>query len=154
MDLEKELMRHEGVKLKPYKDSLGFWTIGVGYCYEKRGMPLALLTEVLSGGFTQETALKLMREEIAQCRTQLSEWLGDTWGRLGSVRQDVLVNMCYNLGIGRLKGFKKFRQALDEGQWQQAAAEMRSSRWAAQVKGRAVELSAMMASGKREVAGA
>ena len=48
--------------------------------------------------------------------------------------------MCFNLGITRLKKFKKFLTALSEKDWELAATEMMDSRWATQVKQRAVRL--------------
>jgi lysozyme len=55
--------------------------------------------------------------------------------------QQVAVNMCFNLGEPRLSKFKKFIAAINEENWETAAAEMLDSRWAQQVGERAVRLS-------------
>ncbi|MCV6587566.1 MAG: hypothetical protein OIF57_00865 [Marinobacterium sp.] len=60
--------------------------------------------------------------------------------RLDAARQLVLANMAYNLGVPRLKGFRKMWRALEQGDYKLAAAEMLDSRWARQVGKRATEL--------------
>lgn len=67
------------------------------------------------------------------------------------VRADVLMNMTYNLGIQGVLKFRKMQQAVLTDDYDTAAAEMLNSRWAAQVKGRAVELARRMRLGEREV---
>ena len=52
------------------------------------------------------------------------------WGELGDARREVLVNMSFNLGYPRLSRFVKFQQALLEGDYETAAAEMLDSKWA------------------------
>lgn len=66
---------------------------------------------------------------------------------LDDARLDVLINMCFNLGIYRLLGFKKMLAALERRDYIQASIEMMDSRWAKQVGGRAVELSVQMQTG-------
>ena len=54
--------------------------------------------------------------------------------------QEVIVNMCFNMGAPRLSGFKKFIAGVNAGDWKTAAVEMMDSRWARQVGDRAVRL--------------
>ena len=69
------------------------------------------------------------------------------WRHQSEVRKVVLVDMCYNLGINRFLGFKKMLAAVKEGNYDTAADEMLNSKWATQVKGRAVELAQLMREG-------
>ena len=62
------------------------------------------------------------------------------WRELPDDLQLVLANMCFNLGITRLKKFKNFLGALSKQDWELAATEMMDSRWATQVGQRAVRL--------------
>jgi lysozyme len=63
------------------------------------------------------------------------------------VRQRVLANMCFNLGISRLKGFVRMLSALRRKDFAAAAREMRSSKWAEQVGARAERLARLMEAG-------
>lgn len=67
---------------------------------------------------------------------------------LSEVRQDVVLNMIFNLGVVRFKGFKKMISALLRQDYSKAADEMLSSKWASQVKGRATMLAKMMKENK------
>jgi lysozyme len=67
---------------------------------------------------------------------------------LDPVRQAVLINMCFNLGIKGLLKFKHMLEAIGAQDWQMASLAMMNSLWATQVKGRADELARMMATGE------
>ena len=54
--------------------------------------------------------------------------------------QEVIVNMCFNMGAPRLSKFKKFIGGVNSGDWNTAAVEMMDSRWAKQVGVRADRL--------------
>lgn len=71
------------------------------------------------------------------------------WRQLNDARQDVLVNMAYNMGWPRLSGFAHMLDALDHGDFDRAADEMLASLWAQQVKGRATRLATQMRTGLR-----
>ena len=58
--------------------------------------------------------------------------------------QEVLVNMCFNLGVTRLMKFKKMFEAIEESDWSRAADEALDSKWARQVGNRAEELAGVL----------
>jgi lysozyme len=134
--LQKQLILHEGVRLKPYRCTAGKLTIGIG----------RNLDDV---GISQEEALGLLRGDIARAiaavRTELP-W----FDRLDDVRQRVVADMCFNLGIDGLLAFKQTLAAIAGGDYDRAATEMLNSRWAAQVGERARRLARMMRTGKDE----
>ena len=66
---------------------------------------------------------------------------------LNENRRRVLMNMIFNLGLPKLLGFKKMLKAIENDDYDGAADEMLDSRWAKQVKGRAVELADIMRKG-------
>ena len=72
----------------------------------------------------------------------------DWYAGLNDARKAVIISMLFNLGRGGFNKFLKFKQALAEGDHLTASREMLDSRWAKQVKGRAVELSKQMETGK------
>ncbi|MDT4879646.1 hypothetical protein FQZ97_1153420 [compost metagenome] len=84
-----------------------------------------------------------VREAIVDARK-----LFPTFDELDDVRQEVLVNMTFNLGAVRLSGFKKFRAAVRAANWALAAREMLDSKWATQVGARAQRLAHAMQFGR------
>ena len=69
------------------------------------------------------------------------------WNRLSPIRQDVLINMAYNLGIEGLMKFKVTLSMIEAGRYEEAARQMLQSKWAKQVGKRAIDLSNMMLEG-------
>ena len=130
MSLRDDLIRHEALRLKPYEDSEGILTIGVGRNLEDVGLSE---TEVM---FMLDNDIQAV---LRECR-QFSWFEG-----LSQERKDVVANMVFNLGLTRFKGFKKTIACIESGDFAAAAVEMLDSKWARQVKGRAVELSRRMA---------
>lgn len=131
--LQQQLIAHEGLVLRPYKDSVGKLTIGVG----------RNLDDV---GISRSEALTLLENDIARACKDLDTNL-PWWRQLSDTRQQVLADMCFNLGIRRLQGFRKALEAMRAGAWYEAADQMLDSTWASQVGSRAIRLADMMRSG-------
>ena len=132
--LERQLRIDEGERLKPYRCTGGKLTIGVGRNLDDRGITAA------------ESAL-MLDTDIRNCLADLAFFL--PWYRqLDGARQEALVNMCFNLGIGRLRGFKNMLDALQSGDWQKAHAEALNSRWARQVGQRANRIANIFLNGE------
>jgi lysozyme len=132
--LISELRRDEGVRLKPYRCTAGKLTIGVG----------RNLDDV---GITPEEADHLLRNDVARVCADLDARL-PWWRGLDEVRQRVLVNMGFNLGIAGLLGFKNTLRSVETGDYLGAAQGMLSSKWAHQVGPRAERLALMMRDGE------
>jgi lysozyme len=128
-----ELIRDEGVRLKPYVDTVGKTTIGVG----------RNLTDV---GITRDEAEALLEHDIIRTVAGLNGAL-PWWTDLDPVRQRVLINMGFNLGIRGLLTFQNTLRAVREGRWQDAHDGMLASKWARQVGARAQRLAEMMLTG-------
>lgn len=131
--LKNRVIRHEGLRLKPYRCTAGKLTIGVGRNLDDNGI-------------SETEALYLLENDLERCRQsclQAFPW----YGELDEARQGVLVEMCFNLGLTRLKGFSKMLKALELKNYALAAQEMRSSHWAQQVGKRADTLAGMMERG-------
>ena len=125
-ELMDQIIRHEGMRLKPYKCTSGKLTIGVGRNIEDNGI-------------TEAEALILLMNDIERCKWEV-ETAFSWFTKLDTARYDVLVNMCFNMGISRLWSFKKMLAALKKGDYKTAAIEGLDSRWARQVGNRAIEL--------------
>lgn len=132
--LEDQLIDHEGLELKPYRCTAEKLTIGVGRNIEDRGI-------------TEDEARYLLKNDIKIVEDELLERKPEVAG-LDSVRQRVLVDMGFNIGLPTLMKFQNMWAAIEEEDWEEAAAQMMDSRWAEQVGRRAERLSQAMATGE------
>jgi lysozyme len=130
--IEAHLVRDEGLRLKPYRDTVGKLTVGVG----------RNLDDV---GITEEEALHLLRNDIARVAQECQQF--PWFGALDDVRQAVVLNMVFNLGITKFKGFHNTITSIARADYEDAASRMLQSRWANQVGNRAVRLAEMMRTG-------
>lgn len=131
----KNLIReHEGLRLRPYKDTEGYVTIGYGRCLDKKPLKLEEAEYLFNNDFN---------DALLEVKTNIP-----FFENLNYARQIVLIDMCFNLGIKGLLGFKNTLRYVGEGNYEQAAKNMLKSKWAKQVKGRAVKLSKMMETGE------
>lgn len=133
MTIIEQLKRDEGVRLKPYRDSIGKLTIGVG----------RNLDDV---GITEYEAEQLLQHDVTNAGEALRENL-PWFDSLDDARKGVLLNMCFNLGIHGLLTFKNTLSLIQNGHYAAAAAAMLDSKWAAQVGPRAHRLSQQMEQG-------
>lgn len=126
------IRRYEGFSRLPYKCPTGHLTIGYGHNLEN--------------GISAAAAEFILQEDLARAERAVKDafpW----WWKLDDARQFVLVDMAFNMGLAGLRGFKKMLTAVEQGDYKKAAKEMLDSKWAFQVKGRAVELAKIMETG-------
>ena len=98
-----------------------------------------------TNGISKGEAEYLLKNDVEVAAQDARKYIGDTaFESLSTTRQAVLINMSFNLGINRLRGFKLLKQAILEGDFAEAKEQMLSSKWAKQVKGRAVRLADQM----------
>ena len=129
----QQLRLHEGERLKPYRCTAGKLTIGVGRNLEDRGI-------------TAEESAYLLNNDIEREWKALTTSLPWVTG-LNDVRQRVLLDMSFNLGIVGLLKFKNTLATIERGEYARAADMMLDSLWARQVGNRAKRLSQMMRTG-------
>ena len=134
--LKEDIIRDEGCQLKPYKDSVGKLTIGVG----------RNLDDV---GITFNEAMMMLDRDMAVAEMELRRAKPAlmTNDSLSSERKDVLIQMAFNMGISKLLLFHKMWEALEVHNYDHAADEMLDSKWAKQVGPRAVRLAKVMKEG-------
>ena len=133
--IKAQLVRHEGLRLKPYRCTAGKLTIGIGRNLDDRGI-------------SQNEAYAMLERDIQDCEQWLIDEIPEVYNKLDEVRQSVLLNMCFNLGIKGLLEFKNTLSFIGAGDWERAANNMLASKWAKQVGMRAIELSEMMRKGQ------
>jgi lysozyme len=133
----EQLKIDEGVVNEIYLDHLGYPTFGVGH--------LVLESDPEHG---QEVGTPVDEDRVKECfekdlDTAISECValyGEGFNDWPDEVQQVVVNMMFNMGRTRLGGFKNFRAALEESDWERAGKEGRDSKWYRQVTNRAERL--------------
>lgn len=134
--LRAMLKRHEGVRSHVYRCSAGYETIGVGRNISASGI-----------GLSEDEIDYLLDNDITRIIRELSSeypW----FNQLDDVRKDVMIDISFNLGATRLRGFKRALAAMEAADYKTAATEFLDSRWARQVGGRALELTDMLIAGE------
>jgi len=130
------LKRHEGVRSHVYLCSAGYETIGVGRNIAESGL-----------GLTEDEIDFLLINDITRVKQELTDtyfW----FPALNDARQDAMVDICFNLGLTRLRGFVNALEAMSREQFDIAADEFMDSRWSQQVGNRAVEVTEMIRTGE------
>lgn len=135
-DMIVQLSQHEGVERYAYNDSRGFISIAMGRCIDERCKnPLS------------DAAIEfLTKEQFNIIERDLDRWM-PWWRKLDRIRQRVLFDMCYNMGIYGLRQFNHTLMFIQESQYKEAAKAMILSNWYTQVGRRAHRLVEMMETG-------
>jgi lysozyme len=146
--LLNQIKRHEGYKQHSYRCSEGKLTIGYGYNLDANPLRLSSLeiSHALKTGMMEHEADRLLNLMVGRCIDQLDTalpWCAD----IDAVRESVLINMAYNMGVVGLLKFTNTLSLIKSGDYAAAANEMLKSKWAKQVGHRAVELSEQMRTG-------
>jgi lysozyme len=133
IDVKKWIKSHEGLELKPYKDTVNKLTVGYG-------------RNLQDNGISPEEAEFLFKNDFERCEKELNEW---AWYRMQPEGvQCALMNMCFNLGMPKLLGFKRMIAALKNRDYTLAAKEALDSVWSKQVGDRAKDVAVMIREGK------
>jgi lysozyme len=127
---------HEGVETHAYKCTADKTTIGVGRNIDPSG-GIGLSSDEID--YLLSNDVKRVSAELIRAFSWYSE--------LDEVRKDAMIDMCFNMGLPRLKLFKKSLAAMANGDYDIAAIEFLDSNWAKQVGGRSIIVTDMIRSG-------
>lgn len=120
--LENAIIDAEDIKKSVYKDSLGLYTIGIGF----------LCDEKMNAGLSVDECMMILRSRIQNLKRQLSSY---SWFQKSDrPRQEALIHLAYNMGIPRLLEFKNMLGYFDKKDYINAAKELLNSKWATQVQ--------------------
>jgi len=158
--IEEQLVLHEGLRLNVYRCPAGYQTIGVGRNLDTVGLsrdeqlrvlgcsglsPSEVITLLKIRGITKDEAMFLLRNDIEKCYADLEPF--DWFQALDPVRQKVILDMRFNLGLKGLLKFKNMIAALKVKDYKEAARQMEDSLWYKQVGNRGKRLVKMMQTG-------
>ena len=122
-----DIKKHEGFKPRVYKCTEGYDTIGYGFAVKD----LVLEKDIAELILMRKLHTLLQRVMVA------FPWFENMPPEV----KDVVVNMCYQLGLSGFSKFKKTIYLLETEQFEDASVEMLDSLWAKQTPRRAKELS-------------
>ena len=112
---------HESKIPYAYKDSLGYWTIGIGRLIDNRR----------GGKLSDDEMLYLLNNDIKESIAELTPY---RWFTIhDQVRQGVLIELVFNIGLPHLLEFIKMIAALTIKDYITASHELANSEWAKQV---------------------
>ena len=138
--LRDTLKVDEGCVNSIYLDHLNLPTTGIGHLInewdEEHGKPVG--TPV-----SEERVNDLFDKDIEVTISECKQ-LFDNFDELPEEVQKICANMMFNMGRPRLSGFKKFRAAIANNDWEECAIQMEDSRWHKQVTKRANRLISRM----------
>jgi len=151
------LSNEEGRKSRPYRDSEGYLTIGVGHLMDPRKggyLPEWAQYELDSAGFLSELSIdRLLEDDMLGAVGHVEKHL--PWAlKLDPVRFGVLLDMCFQMGIGSaqkgtgLLGFKNTLAMIQRDDYAGASKGMLNSLWARQTPKRARRRSVEMLTGQ------
>lgn len=121
------IKKHEGYRAKTYKDTEGYDTIGYGFAIKDLALQQDIAHHILE---------RKVSELIVNCFDSFP-WMAESPSKV----QEVVIEMCYQMGIRGVSKFVKTLNHLKSGNYEEAAKEMLDSRWAKQTPNRAKGLS-------------
>lgn len=122
---------NEGFRSTKYTDTRGFLTIGYGFNVD--------------AGISEYAAAHLLQAQLDEAETDVGNF--DWYHALDGVRQSVLVELAFNMGIKKLQGFHNMLSACKAQDWNAAAAELQNSAWFTQVGTRGPQLVRLLRDG-------
>ena len=127
MSLLDRIKHHEGFRAKVYQCTEGYDTIGFGFAIKDLELD-------------EDISEMILMQKLDNLMTRIGKtfvW----WRSADSTVKDVVVEMCYQLGVSGFSKFKKTIDHLENKRYGKASAEMLDSKWARQTPNRALELS-------------
>lgn len=125
------LIKHEGLRLRPYECTANKTTIGVG-------------RNLTDNGITEKEAMMLLQRDINVCIQELGHY--EWFNTLDGARRDAIIDLYFCVGGPSFSHFRKLMWAIQNGNWRDAGAEVLDSKFARQTGNRAVELADMLVS--------
>lgn len=151
-EITQRLVMHEGLRLQPYRCTRGYLTIGVGRNLDSNP-PTAEEQRVIGdwrSGITKNAAFFLLRNDIKRVVNECKKAF-PFFKELDDERQYALIDMTFQMGVNRVKGFQKMLAALACGNYETAAAECLASNYARQTPARAERIAKTIKTGRFEI---
>jgi lysozyme len=152
--IQQLIVKHEGIRSSVYRDTAGKRTIGVGFNLDQPGAEQAFQAVLPAVSFTQVLLglVKLTAQQIQDLfdystaiAIEDAKRLFSSFDAQPDQAQQVIVDMSYNLGYGKLRHFVKFIAAISREDYKGAIAQLVNTAWRHEVAGRATDDIALLA---------
>jgi lysozyme len=130
-EAKQMLIKHEGIRVHPYKCSEDKLTIGIGRNLE-------------ANGISEEEAMYLLDNDIDRVIANLNK-IFPAWKVMPSKARLVCIDMCFQMGITGFMNFRRTRALMEMGCWLEASEELLRSKYAVQTPNRAAYNSRQLA---------
>lgn len=146
VDVFDMLAFDEGLKLTVYKDTLGYWTVGIGHLLTKKidkSVAIAELDKLVgrktNGVITEAEARKIFTSDVNAAIKQIksSKILAPIYDKVSEVRKMGIINMVFQMGLSGAESFKNSLTLISNSYYTKAASNMRKSKWYSQTPNRA-----------------
>jgi len=136
------MVENEGYRPKMYTDTKGKRTIGVGLNLEEPMNRQFLkeegidINEIFNGRELNDREIKGLYNRSLQQAFKDAAQFDPNFASRPEEAKKAIVDMSFNLGLTKLKKFKKMNEGLQENNYSKAADEMVDSEWYKDVKSR------------------
>jgi lysozyme len=135
------IKKHEGVRLSPYKDSLGLWTVGVGHLIgDGKSLPPEWNRQ-----FTMEEVDALFAKDYIKHKQGAEQ--GPGYDKANQTGKAALIDLAFNMGNTWYNKFPNTTRSLEAGDFDTASAHLQDSLWYKQVGNRGPTIISMIRSG-------
>lgn len=125
-DIKAMIINHEGIRTKPYQDTEGNWTVGVGHLIGKN------ISEEDKREWTSEQISALFEKDYEYHKQAASKIAG--FGQMNRGGKAALIDLTFNMGPNWISKWPDLKEQLASGQYQAAADNLANSKWATQVQ--------------------
>jgi lysozyme len=132
-------IQEEGFRGKKYKDSRGINTIGIGFNLQDSSIRAMIPKDVLYGrrAMTKEEAVVIFKKAYSKAIAGARSVAQNSWDKMSEHQRKALIDLTYNMGYTKVRGFDKMVDAIHKKDWERASKEMLNSKYAEQVPNRA-----------------
>ena len=130
-EAKEMLIKHEGIRVHPYKCSEDKLTIGIGRNLE-------------ANGISEEEAMYLLGNDIDRVINNLDK-IFPAWKVMPKRARLVCIDMSFQMGITGFMNFRRTRALMEMGAWLEASEELLRSKYAVQTPNRAAYNSRQLA---------
>lgn len=141
------IKKHEGLRLKPYDDSTGKPVVKGSTIYGKVSVGFGRNLEDV--GISEDEADMLLERDLKIAEAGAFRYVGpDVWDKLSPARKAALTDLSYNMGAAKLAKFRNMLASIQQHDWTAAAQHLLDSRYAEQVRSRALRIAEIMRTGQ------
>ncbi|WP_396189368.1 glycoside hydrolase family protein, partial [Flavobacterium sp.] len=137
-EIKKMIVAHEGMRTKPYKDSLGLWTVGVGHLIgDGKTLPPEWDRE-----FTKDEVMALFDKDYEEHK-RAAESRTPKFDKMTGKGQGAFTDLTFNMGPAWLSKWPKLKAQIEAEDTEGIASNLAGSTWAKQVKSRSNDIIAL-----------